>query len=88
VEASDDFQPDVVLLDVGLPDMDGYAVARALRRKPGLDKVCLTALTGYGQESDRQKAMEAGFDRHLVKPVEYGKLQELLAGLGVQRASG
>jgi CheY-like chemotaxis protein len=88
VQAADTFHPDLVLLDVGLPDMDGYAVARALRQKPGFDKVCLAALTGYGQESDRERAVEAGFDRHFVKPVEYARLHELLVGLSAPRVSG
>jgi len=87
LQAADTFHPDLVLLDVGLPDMNGYAVARLLRKKPGFDKVCLAALTGYGQESDRQSALEAGFDQHLVKPVEYGRLEKLLQGLSASRAT-
>jgi CheY-like chemotaxis protein len=67
------------LLDIGLPGMDGYEVARQLRQQPQTKDVWLIALTGYGQDSDRQRAQEAGFDHHLVKPVERQKLQNLLA---------
>jgi signal transduction histidine kinase len=63
------FTPDVILLDIGLPEMDGYDVARLLRRDPVLAKVRLVALTGYGQPEDRDRALKAGFDDHLVKPV-------------------
>jgi PAS domain S-box-containing protein len=72
--------PDVVLLDIGLPKMDGYAVARRLREEPSLAHVRLIAMTGYGQEEDRLRAREAGFDHHLVKPVDLDSLRELLAG--------
>ena len=61
--------PDVVLLDIGLPGMNGYEVARRLREQPGGDEVRIYALTGYGQEDDRRRSMQAGFDGHLVKPV-------------------
>jgi signal transduction histidine kinase len=70
--------PEIVLLDIGLPGMNGYEVARTLRSKREFDDVLLVALTGYGQEEDRQRARQAGFDRHLVKPVETSKLKELL----------
>jgi two-component system, sensor histidine kinase len=74
------FRPDVVLLDIGLPGIDGYEVARRLRSERGLASVLLVAMTGYGQESDRQLSSAAGFDRHLVKPVDLKSLQALLAG--------
>jgi PAS domain S-box-containing protein len=74
-------QPDVILLDIGLPGMDGYEVARHLREQQGMDKVRLIAMTGYGQEADRQRSQGAGFDHHLVKPVDPAKLQELLGTL-------
>jgi CheY-like chemotaxis protein len=73
--------PDVVLCDIGLPEMDGYAVARELRADPVTAPIRLVALTGYGQESDRQRATAAGFDLHLVKPVGPELLRRLLAGL-------
>ena len=74
-------QPNVVLLDIGLPGMDGYEVARLLRQQEELRDVCLVAMTGYGQEKDRQRSDAAGFDDHLVKPVDPAKLQDLLAEL-------
>ncbi|HEY6065521.1 MAG TPA: ATP-binding protein, partial [Thermoanaerobaculia bacterium] len=77
--AADEFRPDVVLLDIGLPKMDGYDVARALRRQPWGRAIVIIAVTGWGQEEDRQRSMEAGFDHHLVKPVDPSTLVELLA---------
>jgi PAS domain S-box-containing protein len=73
------FQPDVVLLDLGLPEIDGYEVARRLRQNPVHKNVQLIAVSGYGQEADRKRSQEAGFDEHLLKPVDPAKLQELLA---------
>src|SRR5262249_14449210 len=61
-------RPNAILCDIGMPGMDGYEVARRLRQEPGLEKVLLAAVSGYGQEEDRRRAREAGFDRHLVKP--------------------
>jgi CheY-like chemotaxis protein/two-component sensor histidine kinase len=73
--------PDVVLLDIGLPRMDGYAVARRMRGIPGLRQAVLVAVTGYGGDEDRLLAREAGFDYHLVKPAGLDTLQQLLASL-------
>jgi two-component system CheB/CheR fusion protein len=70
--------PDAILLDISMPGMSGYDVARELRKIPELEGVLLVALTGYGQEEDRRKTYEAGFDLHLVKPVDPEKLQNLL----------
>jgi CheY-like chemotaxis protein len=64
-----------------LPGLNGYEVARRLRQYPGLENVQLVAMTGYGQESDLRLAREAGFDQHLVKPVDFLKVKELLATL-------
>lgn len=72
------FKPDVMLIDVGLPVMDGYELVRRLRADAGLASIRLIALTGYGQESDRRRALEAGFDQHLVKPVDLDRLQSML----------
>jgi PAS domain S-box-containing protein len=72
------FLPDVVLLDIGLPGMSGYDVARQLRQAPGLSGVLLVAMTGWGQEDDQRRSREAGFDYHLVKPVDANALQQLL----------
>lgn len=78
LETAVEYQPEVVLLDIGLPEMDGYEVARRLRDDSRLKGVKLIALTGYGQESDFQRSKEAGFDYHLVKPVDLEKIKELL----------
>jgi CheY-like chemotaxis protein len=71
-------QPEVVFLDIGLPHLDGYAVAAQLRRDPATRDAYLVAMTGYGQEEDRRRSREAGFDHHLVKPVDPDDLQQLL----------
>jgi CheY-like chemotaxis protein len=76
------FQPDVILIDVGLPVMDGYELVRRLRADAGLASVRLIAVTGYGRESDRRRALEAGFDEHLVKPVDLDRLQRILLATG------
>jgi CheY-like chemotaxis protein len=69
----------VVLLDIGLPRLDGYEVARRLRSEPAPGRPLLVALTGYGREDDRRQAQEAGFDHHLVKPADLEELHALLA---------
>jgi PAS domain S-box-containing protein len=74
------YRPDLVFLDIGMPDVDGYEVARRMRRQPGLENVRLAALTGYGQEEDRRLSREAALDHHLVKPVDPEVLEALLAG--------
>ena len=73
--------PDIVFLDIGMPGMDGYEVARRIRRQSHLARVKLVALTGWGQAADRKQAREAGFDRHLTKPVEPAALQAVIAGI-------
>jgi signal transduction histidine kinase/CheY-like chemotaxis protein len=79
LNAAEQFQPEVVLLDIGLPKVDGYEVARRLRERAGSEQVLLVAVTGYGQEEDRRRAEEAGFDAHLVKPADPFALHRLLA---------
>jgi len=79
------FGPQVVLLDIGLPGMSGYDVARRLRQAPESADAVLVAITGYGQAEDREQAMEAGFQHHLVKPVEPVALIQLIESLGGQR---
>jgi PAS domain S-box-containing protein len=79
------FKPDAVVLDIGLPRMNGYDVARAIRRIPGLADVVIVAVTGYGQDSDREKSRDAGCDYHLVKPIE---LKSLLLALAAGRPPG
>lgn len=72
--------PDLMLVDIGLPGMDGYEVARRVQKTPDLREVPLVALTGFGQEEDRRRALEAGFDHHLTKPVDPQRLRRLVAG--------
>ena len=68
--AAGEFRPEVVLLDIGLPRLNGYDAARRIRELPGGREVLLIAVTGWGQDGDRQRSKEAGFDHHLVKPVD------------------
>jgi CheY-like chemotaxis protein len=75
------FQPNVVFLDIGLPKLNGYETARRMREQHGGGDMVLVALTGWGQEEDRRRAKEAGFDHHMTKPVEFDALQKLLAAL-------
>lgn len=81
------FHPEVVLLDIGLPGMSGYEVAREMRRKPGGGAVLLIATTGWGQPSDKEQSREAGFDHHLVKPIDAATLLKLLGQPGRRGAS-
>ena len=73
------FHPDVVMLDIGLPILDGYEVARRMRKLPGGEAITLIALSGYGQAKDRQQSKEAGFDLHLVKPDDLEKIGEAVS---------
>ncbi|HSV45247.1 MAG TPA: response regulator, partial [Ramlibacter sp.] len=72
-------RPEVFVLDIGLPDMNGHELARRLRAQPATASAVLIAITGYGQEQDRDEALQAGFDHHFVKPVDRGLLEALLA---------
>ena len=78
LEIAEAFRPDVLLLDIGLPKLDGYRVAERIRARSG-DQPVLVALTGWGQESDRQRSEDAGFDAHLVKPVDHDELTRVIA---------
>ena len=78
LELAQGHRPEVVLLDIGLPGRDGYEVAREIRRDPELGGIVLVALTGYGQEEDKRRAREAGFDHHLTKPVKPEELEEII----------
>jgi two-component system, sensor histidine kinase len=73
--------PDIAFIDIGLPDLDGYEVARRLRAAPGGRRMGLIAITGYGQAEDQRRAYEAGFDAHLTKPVAPERLRQVMAGL-------
>lgn len=81
-----EFAPEVALLDIGLPDLNGYELARRLRALDVGEHMCLIAATGWGQEKDRQRAFDAGFDHHLTKPIDFERLRCLLAGGLRQRA--
>lgn len=78
LESAELHKPEVVLLDIGMPKLDGYEVARRIRAQPWGERITLVALTGWGQDSDRRRSGEAGFDSHLVKPLDLDKLTELL----------
>lgn len=79
LEAVERWKPEIVLLDVGLPEVDGYEIARRLRASNPVPGIRLIALTGYGRDEDRERAREAGFDDHLLKPADMEALQRLLA---------
>jgi signal transduction histidine kinase len=83
VRAAGEFDPHVVLLDIGLPKMNGYEAARIIREEPWGKNMILIAVTGWGQDEDKRKSEEAGFDRHMVKPVDPQALMKLLAALDV-----
>ncbi len=86
IEMAEQFLPHVVLLDIGMPRMDGYEVARRLRSLPQLKDVVLVAQTGWGQDEDRRRSQEAGFDGHLVKPTDPTELRSLLASVAAARS--
>ncbi|HEV7397002.1 MAG TPA: PAS domain S-box protein [Pyrinomonadaceae bacterium] len=85
LEAVEKYRPEVVLLDIGLPKLNGHEVCRRIRQQPWGKEIVVIALTGWGQEEDRRKSQEAGFDGHLVKPVDYDALVELLSSLAPVR---
>jgi two-component system, sensor histidine kinase len=76
------FRPEFILLDIGLPGMDGFQIARAMRERADTAGALLIALTGYGQASDRQRSHEAGFDHHFVKPVSFDDIDRVIAQAG------
>jgi CheY-like chemotaxis protein len=79
IETACEFLPDAVLLDVGLPDIDGYEVARRLRNHDGLEHLPLIGISGFSSEADKERARRAGFDRYFVKPIAYDVLHDVLA---------
>jgi CheY-like chemotaxis protein/anti-sigma regulatory factor (Ser/Thr protein kinase) len=85
ITAAIEFAPDVLFLDIGLPVMNGYAVARTLRARPEFTHVHIAAVTGWGQEEDRRKAREAGCDSHFTKPLSLAMLEDLLATIAQRR---
>jgi len=90
LEAVERFRPDVVLLDVGLPGMSGYEVAREIRRRPHLGTPRIVAITGWGQQEDRERALASGCDHHMTKPADPAALERLLGeyAAGRNAASG
>ncbi len=78
IQLTDEFHPDVIMLDIGLPGLNGYEVAKKIREQPAGKDIVLIALTGYGQDSDRQSSIDAGFDHHLVKPARFEQLVQIL----------
>jgi CheY-like chemotaxis protein len=82
VALAEEFRPDLVLMDLGMPNLDGCEAARRIREEPWGRDMLLVAMTGWGQEEDRRRTKAAGFDHHLVKPVEPALIEELLARLG------
>jgi len=87
IRQAEEFRPDVVLLDLSLPEVDGYEVARRIRQQRWGREMVLIAITGWGQDSDRHRTRQAGFDRHLVKPVDASALCQLLVALTRQKDS-
>ncbi len=73
-----EFKPDIIVCDIGMPGIDGYETCRRLRQVPGLEKTLIAAVSGYGNEEDRRKSKEAGFDRHLVKPIGRATVEDLV----------
>jgi CheY-like chemotaxis protein len=88
LEVAEVFRPKVVLLDIGMPGIDGYETARRLRARPWAKSALLCAQTGWGQEDDKRKARSAGFDRHLVKPIDPEELNRILAEVCDEGRSG
>lgn len=84
VAAAENFRPDVILMDIGMPKLDGYAAAQQIRNQPWGKSIVLVALTGWGHEDDKQRSRAAGFDHHLVKPAEPAALQEIFATMKVK----
>jgi CheY-like chemotaxis protein len=72
--------PDMIVMDLGMPSMDGYEAARRIRRKAGSKDVLMIALTGWGQHDARQRTIDAGFDHHLIKPVDFDDIKQLASG--------
>jgi CheY-like chemotaxis protein len=82
-----DFRPDVMLLDIGLPELDGFEVAKRIRQEPLLHDTVLVAVTGYRPAEDRQRMQKVGFDHYLVKPADFEKVRQILAAV-TEKAAG
>jgi PAS domain S-box-containing protein len=79
IRVADEFRPDVAFLDIGMPNLDGYATARELRARPWAQRLVLFALTGWGQPDDKVRARQAGFDAHVIKPLDFSSVEEMIA---------
>jgi CheY-like chemotaxis protein len=88
LELAESFRPNVILLDIGLPDINGYDVAHRIRSSPWGSGLSLVAVTGWGQEADRRRAFEVGFDHHLTKPVAPDAIESLLGRLASGARAG
>jgi DNA-binding response OmpR family regulator len=86
LEVAATFRPDAILLDIGMPKLNGYEVCRRIRQQAWGKNMVVIALTGWGQEEDKRRSLEAGVDSHLVKPVDHAALKKLLAGVTATRA--
>lgn len=87
IQAAAEFLPDVVLMDIGMPGMDGYEAARHIRQQPWGEKIVLVAVTGWGQDDDKKRTAEIGFDHHLVKPADPDELRRLFSAAAAERIS-
>ena len=87
LKAAVDYRPDVMMLDIGLPMMNGFEVAEKLRAQAAFQDTVLVTVTGYGQEKDRKRTKDAGFDYHLVKPAEFSDIQDILIAVAERRRS-
>jgi CheY-like chemotaxis protein len=85
IELAKALKPDIALIDIGMPQMNGYEIARHLRSMKELDGIKLVALTGYGSEEDRQRSSEAGFDMHLIKPLSIASFTKTLEQICIQQ---
>jgi CheY-like chemotaxis protein len=81
VKVASEFLPELILLDIGMPKMNGYDACRQIRQQAWATEVVIVALTGWGQDDDRRRSTEAGFNEHLVKPVDIATVKQLFAGL-------
>jgi CheY-like chemotaxis protein len=87
VQMAAEYEPDVILLDIGMPKMSGFDACRAIRKQPRGKSIIVVALTGWGQEEDRRRSVEAGFDAHLVKPIDPESVLKLLMSSGAERSA-
>jgi CheY-like chemotaxis protein len=85
LKALESFHADLAFLDIGMPRMDGYELSRRIRQQPGGEEIMLIALTGWGQDKDRRRSQEAGFNHHLIKPADIDAVQALMISVSEQK---